>query len=362
MRLAEQLGAETHTLTGARMSDEILAFARSRNVSKIVVGKPERPLWKRIAAGSIVDTLVQGSGEIDVYVISGDRDDSRPMPPRTWQPQTEWTPYVAALVRGRDLDRDRVGHVPVLRGLQPHHGLPARRDHRGHPLRPGRLPARHDPERGRLRLLLRAALLHLRGLGHAVPRHLRGHAGGGPRDQQPRGAHPRPGRVGPGARAAHGRALRDEPRAGRHARRPRAAGGGGAAHRGGVPHPGRGAAPAAGRAPGPGRWRRRAVPAGHERAGGRPVGPRARAGRRPGHRYAPRRLRALRAADRLARHAWACSGSGLRIRARSRRRSSSTSSRPSPARPRWRSSGRGSPRTRSRRRCAPRPSGCATRC
>ena len=98
MRLAEQLGAETHTLTGARMSDEILAFARARNVSKIVVGKPERPLWRRIAAGSIVDTLVQGSGEIDVYVISGDRDDSRPMPPRAWQPQTEWTPYVAALV------------------------------------------------------------------------------------------------------------------------------------------------------------------------------------------------------------------------------------------------------------------------
>ena len=98
MRQAEQLGAETHTLTGARMSDEILAFARARNVSKIVVGKPERPLWRRIAAGSIVDTLVQGSGEIDVYVISGDRDEPRPLPPRAWQPQTEWAPYVAALV------------------------------------------------------------------------------------------------------------------------------------------------------------------------------------------------------------------------------------------------------------------------
>jgi len=97
MRLAEQLGAETHTLTGARMSDEILAFARGRNVSKIVVGKPERPLWKRIAMGSIVDTLVQGSGEIDVYVISGDRDDSRPVPPRPWQRQTDWARYGYAL-------------------------------------------------------------------------------------------------------------------------------------------------------------------------------------------------------------------------------------------------------------------------
>jgi two-component system sensor histidine kinase KdpD len=75
------------------MSDEILAFARARNVSKIVVGKPERPLWKRIAMGSIVDTLVQGSGEIDVYVISGDRGDSRPPPPRPWRQQTDWAPY-----------------------------------------------------------------------------------------------------------------------------------------------------------------------------------------------------------------------------------------------------------------------------
>ena len=97
MRLADQLGAETHTITGARMSDEILAFARARNVSKIVVGKPARPLWKRLAMGSIVDTLVQGSGEIDVYVISGDRDDSRPLPPRPWRRQTDWRPYGAAV-------------------------------------------------------------------------------------------------------------------------------------------------------------------------------------------------------------------------------------------------------------------------
>src|SRR5262245_6128233 len=98
MRLAEQLGAETHTLTGPQMSDEILAFARSRNVSKIVVGKPARPLWQRLVAGSIVDTLVQGSGEIDVYVISGDREELRPLPPRSWPRRTEWATYAWALV------------------------------------------------------------------------------------------------------------------------------------------------------------------------------------------------------------------------------------------------------------------------
>jgi len=93
MRVAEQLGAEVHTLTGTRMSDELLAVARARNVSKIVVGKPRRSLWTRIAIGSIVDALVQGSGEIDVYVISGDPDDSRPASPPPWRGPTEWAPY-----------------------------------------------------------------------------------------------------------------------------------------------------------------------------------------------------------------------------------------------------------------------------
>ncbi len=69
LRLAEQLGAVTVSLSGQRMSEEILALARARNVSKIVVGKPSRPLWKRIAIGSIVDVLVQGSGEIDIYRV-----------------------------------------------------------------------------------------------------------------------------------------------------------------------------------------------------------------------------------------------------------------------------------------------------
>ncbi|NJM08824.1 hypothetical protein HC891_25460, partial [Candidatus Gracilibacteria bacterium] len=42
LRLAEQLGAETVTLSAANAADELLDFARSRNISKIVIGKPER--------------------------------------------------------------------------------------------------------------------------------------------------------------------------------------------------------------------------------------------------------------------------------------------------------------------------------
>jgi len=47
------------------VSEAILRYARSRNVSKIVVGKHAGPLWKRLLRGSVLDELIQNSGEIE---------------------------------------------------------------------------------------------------------------------------------------------------------------------------------------------------------------------------------------------------------------------------------------------------------
>ncbi len=77
LRLAEELGAETATLTGEKVAQEILAYARSRNVTKIIVGKPIRARWKEWVFGSVVAELVRNSGEIDVYVITGEAGESR---------------------------------------------------------------------------------------------------------------------------------------------------------------------------------------------------------------------------------------------------------------------------------------------
>ena len=46
LRLAEQLGAETFTLTGRHIAEEIINFAGQRKITKIVVGKPRQPLEK----------------------------------------------------------------------------------------------------------------------------------------------------------------------------------------------------------------------------------------------------------------------------------------------------------------------------
>jgi two-component system sensor histidine kinase KdpD len=72
LRLAESLGATTQTVAGESAARELIAFARSRNVGKIVVGKTERPRWREVLFGSFIDSLIRHSGDIDVYVVRGD--------------------------------------------------------------------------------------------------------------------------------------------------------------------------------------------------------------------------------------------------------------------------------------------------
>jgi len=71
LHLAEKLGAETATLSGPDVAEELLQYARSRNVTKIVVGKPRQPRWREWFRGSLVYELTRRCGDIDVYVISG---------------------------------------------------------------------------------------------------------------------------------------------------------------------------------------------------------------------------------------------------------------------------------------------------
>ncbi|MBI3735071.1 sensor histidine kinase KdpD, partial [Candidatus Sumerlaeota bacterium] len=72
LHLAEQLGAQTATVTGDRASGAILDFAREHNVTKIVAGKPLRRRLRDRLFGSIVDELIWNCGDIDIYVISGE--------------------------------------------------------------------------------------------------------------------------------------------------------------------------------------------------------------------------------------------------------------------------------------------------
>jgi two-component system sensor histidine kinase KdpD len=93
LRLAEQLGAETITLTGHDLADELVRYARTRNVNKIVLGKTRQPRWREALFGSVVNELVRKSGDIDVHVITGEGEGVRPISKPGAERAGNWNAY-----------------------------------------------------------------------------------------------------------------------------------------------------------------------------------------------------------------------------------------------------------------------------
>jgi two-component system, OmpR family, sensor histidine kinase KdpD len=77
MRLLESLGGEAVIARGESAALETVRYARRRNVSKIVVGKPTHPRWRDVLRRSFLDDIVRASRDIDVYVISGAAEEAR---------------------------------------------------------------------------------------------------------------------------------------------------------------------------------------------------------------------------------------------------------------------------------------------
>ncbi len=86
LRLAEQLGGEAVTIPGNNVAEDLVRYARSRNVTEMMIGKSGRPYWRELVSGSVVNNLIRLSGEIDVYVIT-DQDKRGPQPPTRPSPR-----------------------------------------------------------------------------------------------------------------------------------------------------------------------------------------------------------------------------------------------------------------------------------
>ncbi|HTA63906.1 MAG TPA: sensor histidine kinase KdpD, partial [Xanthomonadaceae bacterium] len=105
LRLAGELGAETANLSGDSVASELIAFARSRNISKIIVGKPLTARWRDRLKRSLVDELIRASGHIDIYVITGEAGEQSVVPSRVPTRSSQWPAYakgaaVVALATG----------------------------------------------------------------------------------------------------------------------------------------------------------------------------------------------------------------------------------------------------------------------
>jgi len=71
LRLAESLGAETVTLGGSSVGEELANYARARNVTRILIGRPRRALWRRLFRPSTYGELLEKTEGIDVLVVGG---------------------------------------------------------------------------------------------------------------------------------------------------------------------------------------------------------------------------------------------------------------------------------------------------
>lgn len=73
LALAQRLGAETLVVRGDRVGDELLALARERGTTKLLIGKPGPARWPWQSGPDLVSDLVRRSGAIDVLVTSGEQ-------------------------------------------------------------------------------------------------------------------------------------------------------------------------------------------------------------------------------------------------------------------------------------------------
>ncbi len=99
LRLAEQLGAEVVRVPGRSVVEEILAIARARNATRVVVGKSRRSRWFELRHGSVVDQLVRSGSGLAVEVAPSS-DKAEPHGPIDWRlgaPRTVG-PYVEGVL------------------------------------------------------------------------------------------------------------------------------------------------------------------------------------------------------------------------------------------------------------------------
>jgi two-component system, OmpR family, sensor histidine kinase KdpD len=83
MNLAEKLGAQVTSLSGQDIAETLISYARSKNVTKIIIGKPGKRKLRELLFGSMLSRLARKCGEIDLYVLSGDAQEEsvKVMPP-----------------------------------------------------------------------------------------------------------------------------------------------------------------------------------------------------------------------------------------------------------------------------------------
>lgn len=98
LRLAEELGAKVESVYGTNFAEAVINYSLHHNITKIVVGKTRMSKWEEWLRGSFVNDLIRQSGNIDIYVISGDQQTDTPVNRIAERKPIRWLHYLGAVV------------------------------------------------------------------------------------------------------------------------------------------------------------------------------------------------------------------------------------------------------------------------
>ena len=70
LALTQHLGGTPMTFSGRDVVSTVAAFAQEYGITHIVIGRSQRPWYKRLLGQSVLDRLLQALPEIDVLVCS----------------------------------------------------------------------------------------------------------------------------------------------------------------------------------------------------------------------------------------------------------------------------------------------------
>ena len=71
LKMAEELGGKVFRLTGIDIAEEIVSFAKKKNISLIVIGHSERSRIEAWIRGSVVNEIIRKGSPIQVLIVEG---------------------------------------------------------------------------------------------------------------------------------------------------------------------------------------------------------------------------------------------------------------------------------------------------
>ena len=97
LRLAERMGAKTATIQGDSVATAVTEFASKNNITKIVVGKPQRNRWRNLFGRSVVNQIIRQSQHLDVYIVSGNGEEAKQDETPSRPVSRNWRGYLQGL-------------------------------------------------------------------------------------------------------------------------------------------------------------------------------------------------------------------------------------------------------------------------